>query len=221
MLKISKNVLNFNHTLSKSLITSFLHTTKTEELILKEYGNADTSLELKTSELQIDLKPEELLVKLIASPINPADINIIQGKYGILPESLPATIGNEGIFEVVETTSKKFAPGDFVWKMGWGAWRSHIIDKESQFYKIDGIKHLNKHALATLRINPPTALRLLHDFVSLKPGDTVIQNGANSGVGQAVIQLANILNINLVNIVRKRENQDELTAYLKGTAFEK
>ena len=35
-----------------------------------------------------------------------------------------------------------------------------------------------------LRCSPPTALRLLEEFVSLEAGDTVIQNGANSAVGK-------------------------------------
>ena len=35
-------------------------------------------------------------------------------------------------------------------------------------------------------------------------GDTVIQNGANSGVGQAVIQIAAAWGINTVNIIRNR-----------------
>lgn len=30
---------------------------------------------------------------------------------------------------------------------------------------------------------------MLKDFVDLKPGDTVMQNGANSAVGRAVIQV--------------------------------
>lgn len=41
---------------------------------------------------------------------------------------------------------------------------------------------------ATISVNPGTAYRMLKDFVPLKNGDTVIQNGANSAVGQAVIQ---------------------------------
>lgn len=43
--------------------------------------------------------------------------------------------------------------------------------------------------LNALQINPPTAYRMLKDFVDLKPGDTVMQNGANSAVGRAVIQV--------------------------------
>ena len=41
-----------------------------------------------------------------------------------------------------------------------------------------------------LRINPPTALLLLTDIVTLKPGDWVIQNVANSAVGRLLIKLA-------------------------------
>lgn len=45
---------------------------------------------------------------------------------------------------------------------------------------------------ATLMINPATALRMLEDYVPLKEGDWVVQNGANSAVGLAVIQIAKV-----------------------------
>lgn len=40
-----------------------------------------------------------------------------------------------------------------------------------------------------LQVNPPTAYRMLKDFVNLKAGDLVVQNGANSSVGRCVIQV--------------------------------
>ena len=42
---------------------------------------------------------------------------------------------------------------------------------------------------ATVGVNPSSAYRMLRDFVPLQPGDTVIQNAANSAVGIAVIQV--------------------------------
>ena len=45
---------------------------------------------------------------------------------------------------------------------------------------------------------------MLLDFVNLEPGDWVVQNGANSGVGQNVIQLANIRGFKTINIIRDR-----------------
>ena len=48
------------------------------------------------------------------------------------------------------------------------------------------------------------AYRMLLDFVPLSPGDVIVQNGANSGVGQAVIQLAKLWGFKTFNIIRDR-----------------
>jgi mitochondrial enoyl-[acyl-carrier protein] reductase / trans-2-enoyl-CoA reductase len=45
---------------------------------------------------------------------------------------------------------------------------------------------------------------MLLDFVNMEPGDWVVQNGANSGVGQNVIQLARLRGLKTVNIIRDR-----------------
>jgi trans-2-enoyl-CoA reductase len=67
---------------------------------------------------------------------------------------------------------------------------------------------------ATFSVNPGTAYRMLHDYVNLKAGDTVIQNGANSAVGQNVIQMCKARGISTVNIVRKRDNIADLKKFL-------
>ena len=38
-------------------------------------------------------------LKTIAAPVNPADINMVEGTYATLPP-LPCIGGNEGVFEV-------------------------------------------------------------------------------------------------------------------------
>lgn len=45
---------------------------------------------------------------------------------------------------------------------------------------------------------------MLKDFVDLQPGEWVIQNGANSAVGQAVIQIAAARGLKTINLVRSR-----------------
>jgi mitochondrial enoyl-[acyl-carrier protein] reductase / trans-2-enoyl-CoA reductase len=217
MLQKSRILVNF---LSKRSMSNRVFQINT--LKLHEHGNLeDNTLKLSTTSLKesdVNLKQNEIFVKLIAAPINPADINTIQGNYSkaAMPFSLPSVIGNEGLFEVVKVseTNKNIQKGDWVIPIesGWGTWRSHAIENQEKFLKIP--KNLNKHACTTLTVNPCTAYRLLNDFKKLKPNDTVIQNGANSGVGQAVIQLGSMMNINVVNIVRKRENQNELNDYL-------
>ncbi len=57
---------------------------------------------------------------------------------------------------------------------------------------------------ATIAVNPCTAYRMLHDFVQLEKNDVIVQNGANSGVGQYVIQIAKSLGIRSANVVRDR-----------------
>jgi len=69
---------------------------------------------------------------------------------------------------------------------------------------------------ATISVNPCTAYRLLHDFEKLKPGDTVVQNGGNSAVGQAVIQLCREFGYKCVSLVRQRDDFKKLKSRLVG-----
>ena len=57
----------------------------------------------------------------------------------------------------------------------------------------------------TMAINPPTAALLLSEYVDLKPGEWVVQNAANSGVGRWVIAFAKTRGLKTVNIVRRPE----------------
>ena len=52
--------------------------------------------------------------------------------------------------------------------------------------------------LAMLTVNPPTAHLMLSEFVTLEPGEWVIQNAANSGVGEYLVQLAKIRGLKTV-----------------------
>ena len=67
---------------------------------------------------------------------------------------------------------------------------------------------------ATMAVNPCTAYRMLLDFGTLREGDAVIQNGANGGVGKAVIQIAARRKIKTVNVVRKRDDFEQVAQEL-------
>lgn len=148
-------------------------------------------LELKLTDLNADqLNSNQVLVKWLASPINPADINQIQGVYPIKP-SLPAIGGNEGCACVKKIGSnvKKLKVGDYVipYNAGLGTWTEFGVYDETKLFSIDNTLPI-LHA-ATLQVNPSTAYRMLKDFVQLEPEDFIIQNGANSAVGRYVIQV--------------------------------
>ncbi|MCP5532751.1 MAG: alcohol dehydrogenase catalytic domain-containing protein, partial [Akkermansiaceae bacterium] len=57
--------------------------------------------------------PGEVLVRMCAAPINPADLNTIEGTYGVKLE-LPATPGIEGSGVVERSHDDGFSPGDAV-----------------------------------------------------------------------------------------------------------
>src|SRR5258708_22929377 len=61
-----------------------------------------------------------------------------------------------------------------------------------------------------LSINSPAAALLLEAFVTLEPGDWIVQNAANSGVGRAVIAFAKQKGVRTINIVRRSELIHEL-----------
>jgi trans-2-enoyl-CoA reductase len=156
--------------------------------------------------------PGEVIVKMSAAPINPADLNQIEGKYPVRAE-LPATPGFEGAGIVVDVGSdvKGLTSGALViLPHNVGTWRDAVAVKAGELVVVPAdIKPV--HA-AMLKINPMTAWRLLHDYVDLARGDWLIQNAANSAAGRAVIQIAHQLGYKTVNVVRRSELIGELRA---------
>ncbi len=156
--------------------------------------------------------PAEVVVRMTAAPINPADLNAIEGKYPVRP-ALPATPGMEGAGTVVEVGSavRNLGVGAAViLPHGLGTWREACaVPAEKLVVVPEGIESIQA---AMLKVNPITAWRMLHDFVSLQPGDWLIQNAANSAAGLCVIQIARELGYRTVNIVRRAELIDELRA---------
>src|SRR6195256_494074 len=154
----------------------------------------------------------EVIVKMRAAPINPADLNQIEGKYPVRAQ-LPATPGFEGagIVADVDPDVTNVAVGALViLPHNVGTWRDAVAVKADELVVVPaGIEPV--HA-AMLKINPMTTWRLLHDYVDLARGDWLIQNAANSAAGRAVIQIAHELGYKTVNVVRRKELIEELRA---------
>ncbi len=144
----------------------------------------------------------QALIKVLASPINPSDVLTLTGEYGILPP-LPAIGGNEGVGRIEalgEGVSHLQVGQTVLLPVGSGTWTSHMLAEAA---KLIALPAANPQQLSMLTINPPTAYLMLKEFVDLQPGDWVIQNAANSGVGSYLIQLAKIRGLKTVNVVRR------------------
>lgn len=168
--------------------------------------------------------PQDCLnVKFRLSPINPADLNTIEGVYPSKPSPNDAltgqplfVAGNEGLAEVVEVGPgvQGLQKGDWVLatKSQAGTWSSELTFTQNDVIKLPS--GLSEVSAATINVNPPTAYCMLHDFVVLNEGDWVLQNGANSAVGQAVIQIAAKKGFRTINFVRDRSDIDSLKKQL-------
>ena len=157
------------------------------------------------------LAPGEALLEVLATPINPSDIMTLMGMYGVLPK-LPAVPGNEGVGRVARVEGEApVKPGDIVFlPMGSGTWRTHMKAKASRLLQVPPGADI--HQMSMLSINPPTADLLLREFVKLERGDWVIQNAANSAVGRYLISLAKLEGYKTINVVRRSDVAQELTA---------
>lgn len=181
-------------------------------------GNPVEVLYLQEQEIhnpKTHLPDTKVFARTLASPINPADINLVEGTYG-LPSNPPAIGGNEGVFEILATGPEStLKPGDWVIPVfpGYGTWRSHVLGDTIDFLKVPN-DIANPLDVATIMVNPCTAFRILEDFVDLKEGDYVVQNGANSSVGRALIQLSKAAKVNSINIIRERETPEQTQALI-------
>jgi trans-2-enoyl-CoA reductase len=152
---------------------------------------------------------DEVVFDVLAFPINPADMWFCKGSYRLKPP-LPATPGAECVGRVaaVGAAVKHVKAGDLVINLQRENWAQRRKVKGDDAIPLPAGIDLKQAAM--VRINPPTALLMLSDFVDLKPGDWVIQNVANSAVGRLLIVLARQRGLRTVNVVRRASLADEL-----------
>ncbi len=167
--------------------------------------------------------PGEVRIGIEAFPINPSDLLLIEGRhvehllkarraYSAGPAAakdqaaqpgLP--IGNECAARVIALGPgvSGLRVGQAVMPMGRTNWSESVILPESEIVPVrDDIEPLQR---AMLKINPSTALFLLHSEVDLKAGDWFVQNAANSALGRMAIRMARREGIRSINIVRRED----------------
>jgi trans-2-enoyl-CoA reductase len=180
-------------------------------IVYERHGNPADVLQIETQSWPTPAA-DEVIVEMRAAPINPADLNAIEGKYPVRPQ-LPATPGFEGAGVVVDLGAnvQGISAGALViLPHNLGTWREAAAVKASELVAVP--PEIEPVHAAMLKSNPMTAWRLLHDYVDLRSGEWLIQNAANSAAGRAVIQIARELGYKTVNVVRRAELIDEVRA---------
>lgn len=81
----------------------------------KSHGDPASVLSLSQWNFALPANPF-LLLELVAAPVNPSDIKVVQGTYPLLSTKNSNGVfvgGLEGAFKVKETTSNEFKVGDW------------------------------------------------------------------------------------------------------------
>lgn len=183
-------------------------------------------------------------VEMWETPWNPADVNTVQGKYAspypdksMTRELLRMSryfqgrtvAGSEGWGRVTDIcgTASHLNVGDVVTVglPGLGTLRSSLWVPPASLIPITRGLELSTRIGPQAALLPQlggTAIRMLRDFCHLQPGDTVIQNAGNSGVGLMVSQLARQLHgVQVVSMVRRGTKNEtewaELVQHLTQT----
>jgi len=180
---------------------------------LAEFGEPEKVVRLKEQPDPGEPGAGEVVIDAELAPINPSDLLNMQGLYGAQRPKLPMVPGNEGIGRVVKCGAgvNQVKAGDRVLLPTPGAWQQRFkVNAKGLFALPAGV---DQEQLAMLRVNPPTAYLMLHQFVAPEPGHWVIQNAANSGVGQCLIRLAHAARVKSINVVRRPELVEPLRAY--------
>ena len=142
----------------------------------------------------------EVLVKILASVINPADTFFIQGTYRFQPIFPDETAGFEGA-GIVESAGKDAAIpiGSLVAFFYRKTWAEYAVVPASELTLLPRDFPIEKAAQFSL--NPFTAWGML-EAAQPVPGEWALLTGANSSVSQILIQLAKQKGIHIIALVR-------------------
>jgi NADPH:quinone reductase len=136
----------------------------------------------------------QVLVKIHAAGVNPADTYTRTGNYAILPP-LPYTPGMEGagIVESVGEGVTKAKPGDrvYVAKSLSGTYADYALALESQVHRLP--EKISFTQGAAVFIPYTTAYHAIFHEAKARAGETVLIHGASGGVGIAAVQIARAL----------------------------
>jgi NADPH:quinone reductase-like Zn-dependent oxidoreductase len=148
---------------------------------------------------------------MIASPINPSDLLMIRGQYGRQPP-LPATPGFEGV-GVVEAGSGLLARRVMgrrvaVLNGASGNWQEKVVIPAMQAVPVPA--DLTDEQAATFFVNPASALAMTQYVLEVPGGAWLLQTAAGSALGRMVIRLGQRYGFRTLNVVRRREQAEEL-----------
>ncbi|MBY7141808.1 zinc-dependent alcohol dehydrogenase family protein [Virgibacillus sp. NKC19-3] len=166
-----------------------------------EFGSPQDVLQVEYKGVQPP-RENEVLVRMLARPINPSDLIPIRGSYAHRI-SLPHIPGYEGVGIVEDVGS--FVSPNLVGKRvlplrGEGTWQAFV--RTSAPFAIPVPDSMDDFTASQVYINPITAWVICTEVLGLKPDDVLLVNACGSSIGHIFAQLSNVLGFKLIAITR-------------------
>lgn len=164
--------------------------------VIQQYG-APEVLEYRSVQ-RPQIKPDQVLIRVRASSVNPIDWKIRQGMLKMLPgQRFPMILGFDIAGEVaaVGAQTTQFRVGDAVYaysdQFPGGGYAEYAAVSE----KVVAPKptNLSDEQAAAVPLAATTALQALRDEGKVDAGDRVLINGTSGGVGTFAVQIAKAL----------------------------
>ena len=168
-------------------------------IVCTRYGLPARALELKEMETPVP-KDDEVLVRVHASSVNPADWYLIRGKPFFLrlmgngflrPKSALAGADVAGTVTAVGKDVKETRPGDEIFGICRGAFAEYVTVPERTL--VIKPASLSFEEAAGVTLAGLTALQALRTHGKVQPGQKVLICGASGGVGTFAVQIAKAL----------------------------
>ncbi|GAC1468415.1 MAG: zinc-dependent alcohol dehydrogenase family protein [Isosphaeraceae bacterium] len=156
--------------------------------------------------------PGEVRVRMISSPVNPSDLLVVRGRYGVLP-SLPSTPGFEGV-GVVDKVGPgilgRFVQGKRVTVINsnGGNWAEFAVIPAKQARPV--ASDIPDDQVASFFVNPATVIAMVKHVLAVPRGEWLLQSAAGSSLGKMIIRYCRTLGIPTINVVRRRDAMAEL-----------
>jgi NADPH:quinone reductase-like Zn-dependent oxidoreductase len=191
--------------------------------VLQRYGGPE-ALELRSIPFPGFRDDHEVLVKVAASSVNPADrhnlklpILFRRGRGLLKPKEGRVGLDLAGRVEVVGKDVKDLHVGDEVFGVGRGAFAEYAISDVTEVAAKP--TRLTFEEAAAVPIAAITALQGLRDKAQVRPGQRVLVNGASGGVGTFAVQIAKALGAD-VSCVCSPANVDTARSLGGGRVFD-
>ncbi|OCB13917.1 NADPH:quinone reductase [Mycolicibacterium porcinum] len=185
-------------------------------VVAEKVGEPSEVLQLQTRPVPRP-GPGQVLIRVVAAPVEASDLHTIRGRYGFTPE-FPAVPGIEsvGLIEELGSGAEGLTIGQRVMTIGViGTWQEYVVADAEKVLPVP--PGMSTSTAAQLLSNPLTAVILTGDVLDVRPGEWLLQTAAGSTVGQLVIQLGAHVGFKTLNVVRRRSAVDDILA-MGGTA---